>query len=313
MNSPALILAAGLLALVPLSTQAKIERTVTKTFSVQPGGRLTVATQGGDIRVLTAPDAVVTVVARQRIRADSEAAADELLKKLALTIELQAGGVAATAAYEKDASSFHVGAWPPVRVDFTVTVPANYHADLKTSGGDITVGDLLGRVEAHTSGGDLTLGCITGDVHAGTSGGDVCLREGRAAVKLGTSGGDLRVGRAAGPAELSTSGGDIDVTAAENTLAASTSGGDISVGFTGALRGDSQLRTSGGQVRVTVDPAAGFILDAATSGGGVTADGLTLTVERGGAGRSRLAGKVQGGGPVLKLRSSGGDIEVRTR
>ena len=37
------------------------------------------------------------------------------------------------------------------------------------------------------------------------------------------------------------------------------------------------------------------------------------TIEKGGAGRSRLAGKVNGGGPLLKMRSSGGDIIVETR
>ena len=50
---------------------------------------------------------------------------------------------------------------------------------------------------------------------------------------------------------------------------------------------------------------------ASTSGGSVDAEGLTLTLEKGG--RSRLAGNVNGGGPLLKLRTSGGNIEVRTR
>jgi hypothetical protein len=43
----------------------------------------------------------------------------------------------------------------------------------------------------------------------------------------------------------------------------------------------------------------------------VDASGLTLTLEKGGSGRSRLVGAVNGGGPLLKLRTSGGDITVR--
>lgn len=313
MKSHTLLLTAGLLALTPFSAHAKIERVVEKTFTVQPGGHLKVETQGGDVRVQTSSDATVRVVAREKIRAGTDAEADEILKKLELTIEQQADGVSATAKYEKQLPGFHWGSWPPVQVDFTVTVPTNYNVELKTSGGDVVVGNLNGKVYARTSGGDVTLGKITGDIDGGTSGGNVRLEEGLAVVKLGTSGGDVRVGRAVGPADLGTSGGDIDIKSVENTLYAATSGGDVSAGIAGGLKGDCKLSTSGGRVRVTVDKGVAFDLDASTSGGDVDATGLTITIERGGSGRSRLSGKVNGGGPLLKLRSSGGDIIVQTR
>lgn len=307
------LFAAGLLALAPVATHAKIERTVEKTFTVQPGGLLNVATQGGDIRIQTSSESTVKVVAKQKIRASSESEADEILKKLELTIEQQPAGITAVAKYEKSESGFHWGSWPPVQVDFVVTVPSKYNVDLKTSGGDVTVADLLGKVHARTSGGNVVLGRISGEVNAGTSGGDMSLVEGADTVKLGTSGGNIRVDRAVGPTELDTSGGDIVIKSVENTLHAGTSGGDIKAGIAGPLKGDCRLGTSGGRVRVTVDKAAAFNLDAVTSGGGVDAAGLTITIERGGAGRSRLAGKVNGGGPLLRLRSSGGDVIVETR
>ena len=81
----------------------------------------------------------------------------------------------------------------------------------------------------------------------------------------------------------------------------------------GALKGECLLSTSGGDVSVTVDKAAAFQLDASTSGGRVRADGLTITLDGGGAGRSHLSGKVNGGGPLLKLRTSGGDIKVEPK
>jgi len=313
MKSHTLFLAAGLLALAPALAHAKIERTVEKTFAVQPGGKLKVETQGGDIRVLTSAENSVKVVAKERIRASSDAEADDILKKLSLTIEQESDGVIATATYDKGSSGFHFGSWPPVQVSFTVTVPANYNVELKTSGGDVSVADLQGKVSARTSGGDISLGRIGGDVHAGTSGGNVRLAESTGAAKLGTSGGDIRVGRVVGPADLDTSGGDIEVDSVENTLQASTSGGDVSAGIAGALQGDCRLSTSGGRVRVSVAKTAAFDLDASTSGGDVDAAGLTITIEKGGSGRSRLAGKVNGGGHLLKLRSSGGDIDVKSR
>ena len=313
MKSHTLLLTAGLLALTPFSALAKIERVVEKTFTVQPGGVLHVETQGGDVRVLTSSDATVHVVAKERIRASTDAEADEILQKLTLAIEQNAAGVSATSKYEKQVPGFHWGSWPPVQVDFTVTVPKNYNVELKTSGGDVTVGDLDGKVNVRTSGGEVTLGKIAGDIDAGTSGGNVRLEEGAGVVKLGTSGGDIKVGRAVGPTDLGTSGGNIDIKSVENTLRASTSGGDVSAGLIGLLKGDCKLSTSGGRVRVIVDKTAAFDLDASTSGGDVDAAGLTITIEKGGSGRSKLSGKVNGGGPLLKLRSSGGDVIVQTR
>jgi hypothetical protein len=304
---PALL---GLAAASP--AQAKIERLVEKTFTVQPGGTLHVETHGGEIRLEPSPDLVVHVTARERIRTDSEADADNLLRKLTLTLEQQGNDVNAIARYEDLTPGFHFGSWPPVQVDFIVQVPASFAADLRTSGGNIAVGDLAGVIDARTSGGNIALGRIGSDVRAATSGGNVSLREGRATVDLRTSGGSISVGRAVGPAELRTSGGSIRIDSAEGTLQAETSGGSVQANLSGAIKGNCDLRTSGGSVHVTVSHTAGFELDAATSGGSVDADGLTITMARGGLRRTALAGTVNGGGPELKLHTSGGSIEVRT-
>jgi DUF4097 and DUF4098 domain-containing protein YvlB len=130
-------------------------------------------------------------------------------------------------------------------------------------------------------------------------------------VNLQTSGGEIKVGRIAGSAVLSTSGGSIEVESVEGLLRADTSGGSIRARIDGALTGDCELETSGGDVNVAVDRGVGYFLDASTSGGDVRADGIVIDVTDGAAGSSRLAGKVHGGGPRLKLRSSGGGIEVR--
>ncbi len=302
------LLAVALLAAFPFSAHAKIERVVEKTFAVAPGGQLTAETSGGNIVVKTADDAKVTVVATEKIRAGSDAEADEILKDLTLTIEQNGNDVVARAKYEK-----HSWGRQPVTVDFVVTVPVKYNVALKTSGGNLQVADLDGRVHARTSGGNIRLGKIGGDIDAGTSGGDVALEQGAASVKLGTSGGNIRVERAVGPTDADTSGGNIEIGSVENTVRAHTSGGNVTARIVGPMKGDCILSTSGGTVRTTVDKSAAFDLDASTSGGGVEAAGLTITIEKGAVGKSRLAGKVNGGGPLLKLRTSGGDIIIADR
>lgn len=306
------LLAAGSLAILPLIAHAKIERLVEKTFTVQGGGKLRLETQGGAINVARGADGVVKITARQKIRADSDAEADDILKKLELNFEQTGNDVTATAKYESMPVGFRFGSWPPVQVDFTVTVPASYATDLRTSGGGITVGDLNGPVKARTSGGGIKLGKIGADVDAHTSGGSVSLESAAGEAKLGTSGGNITVGRVEGPASLSTSGGGIKIESVVGSLNAHTSGGSIRAGITGPLKNDCVLSTSGGSVKVTLDKAAAFQLDASTSGGSVDAGGITITLEKSNRSRSRLAGAVNGGGPLLKLRSSGGNIELTT-
>ena len=308
MKTHPLLFAAGLLALFTVSAQARIDRVVEKTFNVQPGGLLTVETQGGSIRVDTADTSKVTVVAKQRIKASSEREADELLEKLSLTIEEVSNGVSAKAKYERMGWGSN-----PVQVDFVVTIPARYDVALQTSGGDVKIGDLDGEVRARTSGGNVSIGKVTKHVKANTSGGNISLDEGHGEVRLDTSGGNIRVQRVVGMTELDTSGGDIAIESVEGSVDADTSGGNVTAGIRGALKGDCSLSTSGGRVKATVDRDIGFNLDASTSGGRVSADGLTITIDKGGAGRSKLSGRVNGGGPALRLRSSGGDVVIETR
>ena len=309
---PRLAAIAVALSVFTAAASAKVEREVVKSFQVLPGVHLRVITSGGDIHVTPSKDSVVRIVAKEHIRAGSEADADELLKKLDLKIENDGNDILASASYESSIG-FHFGSWPPVQVDFEVSVPADASANLKTSGGNVVVGDLSGSLKAHTSGGNVRLGVIGGEIDASTSGGNVDLTEGRGSVHLSTSGGNVSVERIVGTAVLKTSGGDIKIDSVAGTLDAETSGGDVKAGFLGALKGDCSLSTSGGEVRALVGKDAAFHLDAATSGGDVEAAGFTITIDSGGMGKSNLSGDVNGGGPRLRLRSSGGNIKLLVR
>lgn len=307
------LLVAGLLSLPALTGHARIERTVEKSFPVETAGALRVETQGGAIRVDPSGDSVVKVTATLKINASSDAEADELVKKLELTMEQSGNDIRVVSKYEQARFGFRIGSWPPVRVDFAISAPAAFATDLKTSGGNIEIGDMKGKVDVRTSGGNIKLARIGAPVNADTSGGNITLEYADGPVDLGTSGGNITVGQVAGPADLSTSGGSIRIDSVEGAMRAHTSGGNIRAGLSGPLREDSSLSTSGGSVRVTVDPTAAFRLDASSSGGGVEVDGLTLKMDGSQRSRNRLAGDVNGGGKLLKLRSSGGRVSVTAR
>lgn len=304
-------LAAATLAVAgPLSASASIERVVERSFTVEGAGTLTARTGGGSIEVMPGSGRTVRVFAREHIRAASEAEADERLRHLTLTLDQHGNDVAAVAEYERSPLGLHLGSWPPVEVDFVITVPTHYSADLKTAGGGIQLGDLTGRFALRTAGGTLRIGRIEGDLEGATAGGNIVLASGRGRIELSTSGGSVTADQIAGSAHLRTGGGKIEVGTMAGPIAARTGGGSIRVVFAGPMAADSSLATGGGGIRVRLPAGATVRLDAATAGGEIETDGVSIALTRGGRHADRLLGTVNGGGPALSLRSGGGDISI---
>jgi hypothetical protein len=161
----------------------------------------------------------------------------------------------------------------PGRVRVEILVPEEYSLDLDTGGGSIEIEGIHGRIVAHTSGGRI------------------------------------EVDEVEGPVELETSGGSIRIDDANGPVEARTSGGSIEVRFSGSPGG--LLKTSGGSIDAELPRDSGIYLDAKTSGGRVHVE-TEITV-KGTQERSHITGKINGGGPHLELRTSGGNIRVSQR
>jgi len=315
---------AAVLGLASISAaHAAIESPIHRNFNVHAGGTITIDADVGDIKV-TSGAANVSVDVIRRAKTSSRSHAEELFKDFDVTFSQEGNDVRIKARYNHPTSWFH---WnTDLEARFVVSVPSQYNVDLSTSGGDINVSDLNGQARVKTSGGDVSLGRINGTVDAHTSGGDVSLSGSSANALLSTSGGDIKVGDAAGSLNVKTSGGSIDIRHAGADLKAHTSGGSIDIGDAGGSidasssggsikarlsrqpRADSKLSTSGGGITVHLAANVALDIDAHTSGGDVASD-IPVTI-LGKQNDSSLNGKLNGGGPKLVLRSSGGDIRL---
>jgi hypothetical protein len=201
--------------------------------------------------------------------------------------------------------SFLLVPWGPrVRVD--AWVPADYSVALDTRGGAITIEGVTGRVVAHTSGGRVEVHDVDGPVSVQTSGGAIEVANVEGSVVAHTSGGRIAGEQIIGNVEVKTSGGAIALTNIDGRIEATTSGGAITATFIGEPEGI--LQTSGGRIDVGFPAAASVDLDAETSGGSISVDHEIATTERGGR---RVVGEINGGGPQLRLRTSGGAIHVQ--
>ncbi len=306
------LLIASLLGIgLPLLSFADIERTVEKSFHVEPGQRLKVETFSGSIHVRSSNEPIVKIEVKQKIDASSDEKADEIVSKMEMRLETDAKGVVAVAKMSEKHFGGFFGHWSnPVRLEWNIEVPSSYSVDLDTSGGGIYVSDLKGNVLADTSGGGIDLGNIDGEVKADTSGGSIKLKSATGTASLDTSGGGIHVGTAKAHLNANTSGGSIQVNHAENTVKADTSGGGIEVSFFGPIQGDCDLDTSGGGITVKVDANAAFDLQADTSAGRVSCD-LPISNLRSRE-KDHLSGKVNGGGPRMRLDTSAGSIRIST-
>ena len=71
------------------------------------------------------------------------------------------------------------------------------------------------------------------------------------------------------------------------------------------------MRTSGGGITLTLIPDIAVDLEAKTSGGHVSTDFEVESTIQGKVPKNRLEGRINGGGPLLKLRTSGGSIRLQ--
>jgi len=257
-----------------------------------PGGRLEADLSSGSIRVETHDQDLVSVEVHTRgFRAGS--------------LELELDGDGKNARLQADVPRW----FGPVSVRVRVRVPERYSVEIDTAGGDIEVEGLEGDVEADTSGGDISIDGIRGDVEVDTSGGNINVYEIDGDVLAETSGGSIRVADVTGSVEVETSGGSLRIHDVGGPVRGKTSGGDISVRFLENAEGE--LETSGGSIQVEFPQGAALDLEAETSGGRVRVD--ADLVVRGTVGSGEVRGSINGGGPTLRLDTSGGNISVRAR
>lgn len=148
-------------------------------------------------------------------------------------------------------------------ISFRITSPKSVSTDLVTSGGNISLQNLVGKQEFRTSGGNLVVNDLQGEIVGRTSGGNITAERLSDKVKLTTSGGNITAVASKGELILSTSGGNLQLEDLSGNIDASTSGGTVRGN---RLSGVIDATTSGGNV--VMDRISGSLI-AGTSGGNV--------------------------------------------
>jgi DUF4097 and DUF4098 domain-containing protein YvlB len=207
---------------------------------------------------------------------------------------------------------------------------------VRTGGGSIHIGSAKGKVVAESGGGNVVLVSGAQGASLQTGGGSIHVNKCTGEVKAETSGGSIDLGEIGGGASMETGGGSLKLTSANGMVKAQTGGGSIELfGVpaahveTGAgtitakfiassTASDSQLETGVGDITVYLAPSMHVTLRAsieAASGHRITSDFPDFKVSsEGGQWEPKLIsaeGSLNGGGPVLKIRTTMGNIYIR--
>jgi DUF4097 and DUF4098 domain-containing protein YvlB len=216
----------------------------------------------------------------------------------------------------------------------------NVGGDLKveTAGGSINIRSAGGKVHAETAGGSIEVGSATQGAYLSTAGGSIQVKRCDGDLRASTAGGSVEIGDVGGGATLETSGGSIRLARVNGVVRATTSGGGIHLnGLTHGVTAktaagpiyaefvtskanfsESRLETSVGDVivylpsdlpvtvRATIDAAVGHRMISDFAEVKVAQEGAEW-----GAREIDAQGAINGGGPLLKIRTSAGNIELR--
>ena len=298
---PSILLSAALFLLPPTPLRA-VEDVIRKSFESTAGAKLIVTADRGNIVVKPGNGNRVEIEVRRKIERVSDAKAQEVFRDHEVTI-LQNDKEVSIHAESKTKKKLWSGNEPQLQVNYEISVPKNFNADLKSSGGSISVGDLQGEVKTQTAAGNLKIERIDGPVTAQTAGGSISVASAKTIVAK-TSAGNIDIGESAGDVFAETHGGSIGIKKSAGKIEAQTSAGNIRIDE-GA--GEISAKTSGGSIEIK--KSQGKVL-AKTSAGNIHLGEINGTVDATTSGGSIIAGLKGQPKEDCHLETSAGNITV---
>jgi hypothetical protein len=271
----AAIASALLLATLPaMAAEATFERNLTVNGRVE----LSVATGSGNIRLTHGADNRVHIFGRVKSNWGGN---DERVREIAANPPIeQTGNIVRIGARHENLHN--------ISIDYEIEAPANAYLDAGSGSGDIVDDGVGENAKISTGSGNIH---ATG-LHAGFS--------------VGTGSGDIYAEQAGqGDVKAETGSGNIELRNLRGGLRAGTGSGNIKVG--GAPSSPWHLETGSGNVEFWAGDAS-LSLDASTGSGSIHSDREMLT--QGSSDHHHLTGKLNGGGPTVRIETGSGDIRV---
>jgi hypothetical protein len=273
----------------------QFEEEFNRDFKLEPGGGFSLINVCGNIEVCGWDQNTVQIRAVKMVRrVSNQEEAQEWLNKIEIGIEQEGNTIRVEAKFpenrelyirksrdretlfKKILSGLASLPWgkAQVEVTFKVMLPRRTDVDLCDNLGDIEASNLEGNIKAKTDMGTIKMAGLSGDLTAGTAMGEIVMEGVKGSVEAGTDLGSI--------------------TASLETV---EPGNNIS------------LHSDMGGISLALPGSTGADLDLSTELGGINVD-LPVTVQ-GEITRERISGKINGGGPLIKVSTDLGGVEIK--
>ncbi|MEA2922874.1 MAG: hypothetical protein QOF07_2846 [Bradyrhizobium sp.] len=293
----------------PPGTRDEIE----KSFHVRSGGTLKFDADLANAEIITADTDTVRIEFIREFKVSTAGEANELRQKL--TVEMGQTDLTGTKADENSvkvvvrfADDRTGDNRHKVRLDFRITMPRKFNLDLRTCG-RASVGDLDGSVKAAIKGESLTLKNVNGPVTVRTDGGNLTVGDIGGDLDAHSNGGFIAAGRVNGRVIARAEGGNISIAEATDSIEARAAGGSVQAYISKQPRAETKITAEAGNIELRLPASVAVTVDAACTAGRLSSDFSLNGHQVDDPGR--LKGVINGGGPVLMLRASAGNINLR--
>jgi hypothetical protein len=195
-----------------------------------------------------------------------------------------------------------------ISIDFEVWLPRETNLKANSGSGDVYVENLKSMLTVSTGSGNVKVSNVDGEVRSNTGSGDVILNGISGNVNGETGSGNVTLSmNGNGTVKLGTGSGDIEAKNVHGGLRAHTGSGNVHAD--GDVTSDWNVETGSGDVSVSLPQSARFELAAQTGSGDIHVS-RDVTVN-GTQNPHRMHGKVNGGGPLVQLQTSSGNINLK--
>jgi hypothetical protein len=267
-------LSLALATLPALATEATFE----KTLSVSGRPELSVATGSGNIHIHQGSGNTIHIYGKVK---SNWGANDEKVREIAAHPPIeQTGSIVRIGQHSENLHN--------ISIDYDIEAPANSFLDAGSGSGNVTDEGVGENAKLNTGSGEVHATGLHGSFTVGTGSGNIYAEQ--------SSPGDVKA---------ETGSGNIELKDLRGTLRAHTGSGNIKAG--GAPTGPWHLGTGSGNVELWAGDAP-LTLDAESGSGNIHTDREMLT--QGSNDKHHVTGKLNGGGPLVRVETGSGDIRV---
>jgi hypothetical protein len=272
-----LLLAIAALAVASVAAHAT-EATFERTLTVSGHLELTVGTGSGNIHITQGAGNQVHIFGRVK---SGWGGNDAKVHEIAANPPIEQTGNIVRVGQRHE--SLH-----NISIDYEIQAPADSFLDASSGSGDVTDEGVGQNAKLNTGSGNVHATGLKGSFSVGTGSGNVYAEQ-----------------VSAGDARAETGSGSIELKNVHGALKAETGSGNIKIAGTPAV--GWKLETGSGNIEIWVGDAP-LTLDAESGSGSIHTDREMLT--QGSTDRHHVTGKLNGGGPTVRIETGSGDIRI---